>query len=369
MSLQLHPQRRQQFQDHSADATGVTLAWDNPTTQFYPAGEPYNDVGYTSSVRSNTPIFTMLVDRCTIAAQNIGWQHRWIRPSRTRTRRSARTHITTGRCPEDACFLNFAESAPCQYILPPPVTENVTDPCLTPPYPPSGLNVTSATFTGVNLAWTAPPDNDIAGYVVERSTGTLGNWAQVAGSPTNTTATTFTDFVTDANIQDYFYRVMAFDTCSTPGYSGWSNEAQELLLFDPCNPVPKNPTWTTSAPLTATPSSACPGTSAGTVALSWPTATATVGTNIQYEVYRCDSGKNNTECTLVSDNQSQAPSFFTSTGAMSSKTTLRTTSPLPTGTLTFLDTPGKPLKAPASTSATWCARSTRAAARRRRCRS
>lgn len=328
------------FRIAAADATGVTLFWDNPTTQFSPAGAPYNDVGGTFIARSQTLNVWDYTFHQFVPAMDTSWKD---------------TDPTIGQntyhywaLPFDNCvFRNYAHNG-TDYIWSPPVTEFYSDPCLSPPYPPTGLNVTSATLSGVSLSWVAPyPDaGDIAGYVIERSTAASGNWVQVAGSPTNGTATTFLDNVTDADRQDYFYRVKAFDTCPTPLYSGYSNEAAEVLHFDPCNPLPLAPTWSLATPLSATPSGSCPGTASGTVALAWPAAiaAANVTADIRYEVYRCNSGKNNTTCTLVSDNQSQSPSFFTSTGAISSKTTLLTTPSLPTTVRTFTDTPGTPLK-------------------------
>lgn len=88
--------------------------------------------------------------------------------------------------------------------------------CPIPLTAPSGLSVTSAGFTAMDLTWSAPVDDGgqtLLGYRIERSLdGTT--WATVVAD-TGDTGTTFHDTGLDAGVE-YFYRVFAiFDSVTS----------------------------------------------------------------------------------------------------------------------------------------------------------
>jgi titin len=89
-----------------------------------------------------------------------------------------------------------------------------------PPNAPSNALATAPTPTKAVITWT---DNstDENGFIVERRTGTAGNWGQIGTTGAN--VTTIDDLTVVAGTQ-YFYRVRAFN--NTTGQSNNSNEAQ-----------------------------------------------------------------------------------------------------------------------------------------------
>jgi fibronectin type 3 domain-containing protein len=233
----------------------------------------------------------------------------------------------------DSCALHGQLSTPSNTWV-----EGYSDPCLTTPKTPTNLVISAADATGVTLTWTAPTQNtdnsalgDLAGYNVYRCATTGCTPAAPKVNATVVAAATYKDTVTDAGSKVYSYSVSAVDQCAPT--------ADESALFSPpvtenftdlCNPAPSAPVWTASPTLSTvlTPAT-CPGTATTTVKLTWPSATATIGTNVQYLVLRCDSGSKNKTC---------AQADF----ANAAKTTTLAT--LATGTLTYTDTPGKALK-------------------------
>lgn len=107
---------------------------------------------------------------------------------------------------------------------------DTTDPDTTPPAAPSGLSATSGA-SSVELQWSAPPDDDVAGYNIYRSTGSTPDPS--TGTPVNdspVTGTTFTDSgLTNGTM--YTYRITAVD--DSDNESPGSDSAAATPFGDP----------------------------------------------------------------------------------------------------------------------------------------
>lgn len=95
------------------------------------------------------------------------------------------------------------------------------NPDQTPPAAPTGLTAKSRGATSIGLSWTAPPDADLYGYVVYRSTTSGSGYVEV-GRPT-TTSFVDTGLTTGTT---YFYVVRALDQANN--LSAASNEASAV---------------------------------------------------------------------------------------------------------------------------------------------
>jgi hypothetical protein len=337
-----------------ADGTGVSLSWTKPPVNVN--GTPYGDPGGYYVYRCEVPA---AATGCTPAEPPIGTTTVTTYKDIVANAGAVRYGYTVKAY--DACT---APGPNVGDFSSPVVYETYTDPCMTTPATPTLLEVTAQSGTGVTLGWTAPTANtdgtaltDLAGYNVYRCQGLGCVPAPPKINVMTVTGTSYTDPVTDAGAKAYYYSVAAVDQCTPTALESarFSPPVPETFA-DPCSPSPTTPSWT-SAPTLAVlvqasdgTALACNGVDSNKARLSWPSATATVGTDIQYEVYRCDSGKSNTACVLSADNQSSNPSFFTTAGAISSRTTKVTT--LPAGTLTYTDIPGKAMKVSTSGAAT-----------------
>jgi hypothetical protein len=129
-------------------------------------------------------------------------------------------------------------------------TDTITsfDPCLSTPKAPANLctgpNSTACSASGnnIHIEWSAvlfntddSPMIDLAGYnvyikVVKDSDSSVvkdfGSTPDAFVGPTTTAADLKADFGNLAQ-HTYFFKVTAFDTCSTPNESGFSNVANE----------------------------------------------------------------------------------------------------------------------------------------------
>ncbi|MGI0088651.1 MAG: fibronectin type III domain-containing protein, partial [Nitrosotalea sp.] len=86
----------------------------------------------------------------------------------------------------------------------------------TAPQPPTGLTVTAASSSQINLSWTAPANNGgsaITGYEIERSTDSGTTWSTIVAN-TASTATTYSDTGLTASTA-YTYRVYAINSVGT----------------------------------------------------------------------------------------------------------------------------------------------------------
>jgi len=99
-----------------------------------------------------------------------------------------------------------------------------------PPAAPSGLTVTPASGTQMNLSWTDNATNE-GGFKIERKTGSGGTYAQVGVTGAN--LTTFSDSALSGGL-DYYYRVRATNAA---GDSAYSAEAHALTPVPPATPV------------------------------------------------------------------------------------------------------------------------------------
>ncbi len=108
-----------------------------------------------------------------------------------------------------------------------------------PPAAPSGLAVTPASGTQMNLTWTDNATNE-AGFKIERKTGSGGTYAQVGVTGAN--LTTFSDSALSGGI-DYYYRVRATNAA---GDSAYSAEAHALTPVPPSTPTNAVATLVTS---------------------------------------------------------------------------------------------------------------------------
>jgi len=176
-----------------------------------------------------------------------------------------------------------------------PYLETFTDPCNSAPGAPTGLSATGA-GSGVTLSWVAPsPDpGDLDGYEIERRIGSAGAWAPITGSPFHPWALTKSDGVTDAGLQEYWYRVRALDSCPAPAgpkVSAWSNETRETFV-DPCLSIPDVPA-TPALAVSAVTSTGCSNKNTD-LSVTWtgPTPFSDATSTLFYRVYRCPT--NNT---------------------------------------------------------------------------
>lgn len=342
-----------------ADNTGVTLSWNKPAVNTN--GTPYSDPGGYYIYRCTVP--PLPATSCMPAEPPVGSSSLTTYKDIPFVSAGVERYGYTVKA-YDACT---APGPNVSGFSSPVVYESYTDPCATTPMPPTGLAVTDAGAAGVTLGWTAPTENtdgtsilDLAGYNVYRCLGVGCTPAAPKINVMTVSGTSYTDPVADAGARAYSYSVAAIDQCTPlPLESALFTPPVPETFTDSCSPDPTTPAWASAPSLTVAPQTAagavlaCPGTTDNKARLTWPNATATVGTGIEYEVYRCDSGKD-VVCILASDNQDSAPSFFTGTaaapGGISTSTTLVAT--LPAGTLTYLDTPGKALKISTGTNKT-----------------
>lgn len=94
------------------------------------------------------------------------------------------------------------------------------------PTAPSTLAAIAISATQINLSWTDNSANE-AGFRIERRTGSIGNWVQIATVGAN--ATSFSNTGLSASTQ-YFYRVRA---TNSGGDSAFSNEANSTTQGAP----------------------------------------------------------------------------------------------------------------------------------------
>lgn len=142
-------------------------------------------------------------------------------------------------------------------------TATATAPVTTPPNPPSGLTASAASWSTVNLSWTAATDPiagvSIAGYYVYRAGNSKGS----------TPGTSFTDTTTSPN-SSYTYTVVAYDA--------WGNRssAAAVSVTTPPAPAPSAPTGVSGTPASDT-----------SITLSWSGSADSGGPGIGgYDVYR-----------------------------------------------------------------------------------
>jgi len=138
-----------------------------------------------------------------------------------------------------------------------------------PPAAPSDLTAAAASTTQINLAWTAPPNTTVTGYLVERCQQSgCTNFAQT----TIVTGTAYND-TSLAPSTTYRYRIRAsLPNGSTTGYS---NIATATTLTPQDSNPPSAPTNLTATQV-----------SASRIDLTWTAATDDVGVT-GYRVERC----------------------------------------------------------------------------------
>lgn len=98
---------------------------------------------------------------------------------------------------------------------------------------PTNLTADVISNTEVKLNWSDNSDNEES-FKIERKTGDLGNWVEIASVSSN--VTTYTDTTASAHTK-YYYRVRAYSDSS--GYSHYSNEVKVIttvISFE-------QPTW------------------------------------------------------------------------------------------------------------------------------
>ncbi len=86
------------------------------------------------------------------------------------------------------------------------------------PFPPGNLSAATESDTQINISWTDNSDNE-DGFKIERKTGTVGTYTQLATVGANVTGYVVTDL--SANTE-YYFRIRAYNSA---GKSGYSNEA------------------------------------------------------------------------------------------------------------------------------------------------
>lgn len=142
-------------------------------------------------------------------------------------------------------------------------TASATIPATTPPNAPSGLHASAASWSTVNLSWTAATDPvpgvAVAGYEIYRNATALGS----------TSGTTYTDRATAPNTT-YSYTVKAYDA-----WSNYSTPATASVTTPP-TPSPSTPTGLRGTPASDT-----------AITLSWSAAPDSGGPGVAgYDVYR-----------------------------------------------------------------------------------
>lgn len=157
-------------------------------------------------------------------------------------------------------------------------TASAMAPVTTPPNPPSGLTASAASWSTVNLSWTAATDPiagvSIAGYYVYRAGNSQGS----------TPGTSFTDTTTSPN-SSYTYTVVAYDA--------WGNRssAAAVSVTTPPAPAPSAPTGVSGTPASDT-----------SITLSWSGSSDSGGPGIGgYDVYRNGSHVGATTGTSYTD--------------------------------------------------------------------
>jgi len=84
----------------------------------------------------------------------------------------------------------------------------------------------------LNLTWTDNSDNEL-GFKVERRQGPTGTFAEIAQTPVN--AVTFAD--TTPDLQEYCYRVRAFNDAGDSIYSNEDCGIPSLIIVIPDGPT------------------------------------------------------------------------------------------------------------------------------------
>jgi len=91
---------------------------------------------------------------------------------------------------------------------------------------PSNLAATAASSTQTNLAWTDNSSNE-TGFRIERKTGATGTWAEIATTGANV-ASYSNSGLTAGTV--YYYRVRAYNSVGTSGYSNEATTACSLPI-------------------------------------------------------------------------------------------------------------------------------------------
>ncbi len=126
---------------------------------------------------------------------------------------------------------------------------NITTPaCGTPPAAPTNLTATPASSDTIELSWTDNSDNEDGFRIERKETG--GTYSEIATLPANTTSYTDTGLNPETT---YYYRVRAYNSFGTSGYS---NEAHATT--PPAGTTPTSPSNLTAE-----------ATSPTEVSLSW----------------------------------------------------------------------------------------------------
>ncbi len=91
---------------------------------------------------------------------------------------------------------------------------------------PSNLAATAVSSTQTDLAWTDNSSNE-TGFRIERKTGATGTWAQIATTGANVVSYSNSG-LTDGTV--YYYRVQAYNSVGTSGYSNEATTACSLPI-------------------------------------------------------------------------------------------------------------------------------------------
>ena len=153
-----------------------------------------------------------------------------------------------------------------------------------PPADPSSLAATAISSSQINLTWTDNSNNE-TGFKIERRTGLVGAYAQIATVGVNVVS--YSSTVLTANTT-YYYRVRSY---SAAGNSGYCTEANATTL--PLPPL---------APVLTSPANGATGMNQ-TPRLAWNPSTGAVNYSVQVSTI-------STFATTVVNEAGVANSFF-----------------------------------------------------------
>jgi hypothetical protein len=276
-----------------ADYSDVTISWTPPATNATPAGTPYIDAGGYEVWRwDDLPVPGHRIWILVATISDPSTLEYTESPPDIGTIEYHYTVKAFDTCSPSPNVSNW--HIPVYY-------EYVQDPCASIPTAPTlSGNLDAAPY--VNLTWarpTGPENDDLAGYEIWRDKDGAGYALVHTISNPDTVAWQDTAVAGDIRYAEYSYQIRSFDLCATPNYSGYSDPWTETFVYDPCSPAPTAPAFPPSPPLqSSSVTPACPGddSQVNSVTLAWPEATATVGEDILYEVWRCRSSSKFDAC-------------------------------------------------------------------------